>query len=107
MARKIDLAALVQKNDLTPAQYKSIGKLLDLLLLEEPVAGISELAGNESILENYLLQASKQDQNRGNYGRVKNILNYVQSLEPTPGQAQLEQLCHILLGDRKAKLLLQ
>ena len=107
VARKIDLAALVQKNDLTPAQYKSIGKLLDLLLLEEPVAGISELAGNESILENCLLQASKQDQNRENYGRVKNILNYVQSLEPTPGQAQLEQLCHILLGDRQAKLLLQ
>ena len=103
VAKKIDIANFVKKENLTKTEYKYIGNIIFNLLREGPCPGISELEDKEIMLENYLRQAQKQTNDVEDYDKVLFILWYTDELEGDLKQSTLKKLCKDILSGKQCK----
>jgi hypothetical protein len=102
-ANKADLRELLRNDTITPENFAAASALIDLLLSEGPVAGISEIEKPDDLLSDFLKHAGKSALSISEYEIVLNIQKVCEEKD-WPQKGTIMDTCgQLLASDACAK----
>lgn len=98
-ANKVDLTGLLRNSTITTEDFSAAAALIDLLLSEGPVAGISEIEKPGELLTDFLKHAERSTLSISEYETVLNIQKYCAQKDWPRRDAVMETCGQLLASD--------
>ena len=102
VARKIGIVKCLKKKNLSEDEFFSLGHIVDKLLYEGPVEGISKIRNRVELLKLYLVHAKKMASGLSDYEIVLDINYYASELNKAE-RTQVKRVCNAILKSQQCR----